>query len=106
MATKNPPPPISQPVQKLKSLAEVRAHFARILIQNHQIPSAEAHELVKPWKYGTGNEVRTFDASTYREIFGPEVGTLLYQHQFPTHQKVKNEEAFKYRIFPLHIYLR
>jgi len=97
MATQQPPRPFSPHAQKLKSAAEVRAHFARVLVQTHQIPSPEAHDLVKPWKYGTGNEVSTFDAETYRGIFGPEVGMLLYQTQF---RKAENGGAFMYRMFP------
>jgi hypothetical protein len=57
---------------------EVRAYFSSILAQNHPVPGAEAAQLVKEWKYGTGAEVRTLDVATYRAIFGAEIGSLLW----------------------------
>jgi hypothetical protein len=57
---------------------EVRAYFSSILAQNHSVPEAEAAQLVKEWKYGTGAEVKTLDVETYRAIFGAEIGSLLW----------------------------
>jgi hypothetical protein len=57
---------------------EVRTYFSSILAQNHSVPEAEAPQLVKDWKYGTGAEVETVDVETHRAIFGAEIGSLLW----------------------------
>jgi hypothetical protein len=66
--------------------AEVRTYFSTLLSQKHQSSQAEAHDMVKLWRYVTGAEVKSFSIDTYRGIFDHEIGTL-YQHKVTTDQQ-------------------
>jgi len=44
------------------------------------VPENEAREIASKWQFGRGSEFRYYDVSTFRDIFGVEVGTLLYGH--------------------------
>lgn len=60
---------------------EVRDYFYGILTENYGFDVTEAEALVSKWRYGKMKEMREFDITTYKEIFGTEVGCLLYGHR-------------------------
>ena len=60
--------------------SEVQSYFTNILVDLHGIPEKEAKEIGSRWKYGRGSEVTYYDVDTFRAIFGPEVGTVLFGH--------------------------
>jgi hypothetical protein len=60
------------------SAESVRTYFHTILTEHYSIPSSEASTIVSAWRYGRTKEVINFEIETYREIFGPEIGALLY----------------------------
>lgn len=72
----SPPPPEASP-------AEVRAYFASILVNHHDVSAVEAQHLVAPWGNGKGEQINTFSQETYERIFGLDIGRLLYFHHFP-----------------------
>ena len=57
--------------------------FKAILIERFHVPEDESPKIAAAWEYGDGKAVRSFDIDAYRGIFGAELGTLLYQHQYP-----------------------
>jgi hypothetical protein len=72
--------PIVHPIYDFMSAEDLRKYFFRILHHGYDIPLEEAQQLSKRWHYGKGSDARKFNVQCYREIFGPEVGTLLYQY--------------------------
>jgi hypothetical protein len=60
------------------SAESVRTYFHTILTEHYSIPSSEASTIVSAWRYGKDREVFHFDIETYRQIFDPEIGSLLY----------------------------
>jgi hypothetical protein len=73
MATPKPPAQDAQP-------EAVRTYFHTILTELHNVSEQEAVSIASHWKYGRGSEISYYDIDTYRSIFGPEVGNLLYGH--------------------------
>jgi len=73
MATPKPPARDASP-------EAVRTYFSAILKELHNLPEADAVSIASHWKYGRGSEISYYDIETYRSIFGPEAGTLLYGH--------------------------
>ncbi|TVY83071.1 hypothetical protein LSUE1_G004003 [Lachnellula suecica] len=60
--------------------SEVRTYLTTILKTCHGVPEAEALEIAANWQYGRGSEITYYDIGTYRTLFGPEAGVLLYGH--------------------------
>lgn len=56
----------------------VRAYFARVLCDRHDVPREEAENVAAKWRYGRGSEVAYYDVDTFRSIFGGEAGNLLF----------------------------
>ncbi|KAH6703204.1 hypothetical protein BKA61DRAFT_619114 [Leptodontidium sp. MPI-SDFR-AT-0119] len=56
----------------------VRAYFARVLCDRHDVPREEAENIAAKWRYGRGSEVAYYDVDTFRSIFGGEAGNLLF----------------------------
>lgn len=72
------------------SAEDIRKHFAEILVKEYSMSQDYAEYYVKKWLYGKRKEIREFDIETYRQIFGPEVGSILHGHRFsygPQHSK-------------------
>jgi hypothetical protein len=65
-------PPITAPTDAAAP-AEVRTYFSTLLSQKDQTSQAAAHDMVKPWRYGTSVEVKSFSIDTYRGFFGREI---------------------------------
>lgn len=73
MATPKPPAQDAKP-------EAVRTYFSTILTEFHNVPEADAVSIASHWKYGRGSEISYYGIDTYRSIFGPEAGILLYGH--------------------------
>jgi hypothetical protein len=74
MATPPPfPPPSATP-------PEVRTYFTALLSTLHSGPEPDAEKIASKWSFGRGSELRYYDLSTFREIFGFEAGTVLFGH--------------------------
>jgi len=75
MSTPTPtrPPPTATP-------SEVRAYFSTLLTALHSVPKSEAEKIAAKWQFGRGSELKYYDLSTFREIFGVEAGTVLFGH--------------------------
>lgn len=58
--------------------AAVRDFFARLLVQNHGLDEAAAREIAGRWQFGRGSELRYYHVDTFRAMFGPEAGDLLF----------------------------
>lgn len=58
----------------------VRKYLANILHFSYNVPAEHAEALVSGWQYGRGRELVHYDIATFRQIFGAEVGALLYHH--------------------------
>lgn len=59
---------------------EVRTYFTTLLTTLHGVPEPEAQAIAAKWRLGRGTELRSYDLTTFREIFGVEAGTVLYGH--------------------------
>lgn len=59
--------------------AEIREFFARVLIQQRELPAAEAESVAAGWKVGSGLELRQYGAAMYLDLFGREHGWILYR---------------------------
>jgi hypothetical protein len=73
MATPKPPAQDATP-------EAVRTYFTTILKELHNVSEADAVSIASHWEYGRGSEIPYYDIDTYRSLFGPEVGILLYGH--------------------------
>ncbi|KAE9363130.1 hypothetical protein N431DRAFT_433337 [Stipitochalara longipes BDJ] len=73
MSTPTPPAPTATP-------AEVRTYFSTVLTTLHSVPKSDAEKIAAKWQFGRGSELRYYDLSTFREIFGVEAGTVLFGH--------------------------
>lgn len=58
----------------------VRKYLANILRFSYDVPAEHAEALVSGWQYGRGCALVYYDIATFRQIFGAEVGALLYHH--------------------------
>ena len=58
----------------------MREYFAQTLINNHEVPAPEAHIIASKWQYGRGEESLCFSRENYRELFGVEIGEILYRY--------------------------
>ncbi len=67
-------------MDNLPSSQSVREYFAKVLVEKYSVPQSEAEVYTSKWRYGTAREVVGFDVETYRQIFGPEIGGILYGH--------------------------
>jgi hypothetical protein len=74
-------PEMAMPLPPLDaSPATVRTWFTTLLTDLHSVPENEAREIASKWQFGRGSELRYYDVGTFRDIFGAEVGTLLFGH--------------------------
>jgi hypothetical protein len=69
------PPPISPTA----SASQVRTYLTTILAQEYDVPEEEGQSITEKWRYGKGVELCSFGKETFCEIFGGEVGVLLYR---------------------------
>lgn len=58
----------------------VREYLTNVLHFSYNVPAKHAEELVSGWRYGRGHALNEYDVATFRQIFGAEVGALLYYH--------------------------
>lgn len=70
------PPPSAGP-------REVREYIAHTLIASGQLESEQAHCIAAKWRLGTGQELRKYPATFYRDIFGHENAWVVYRHVRP-----------------------
>jgi hypothetical protein len=56
----------------------VRAYLTAILHQHHGVTESEATRIAAAWKVGRGAELMSYDVQTFRDLFGSEVGMLLF----------------------------
>lgn len=59
--------------------SEVREFFCQTLIDDFNVPPAEAETIASQWRLRGGRELAYFDREAFRSIFGGEVGTILYE---------------------------
>jgi hypothetical protein len=83
------PPPSHEQLKMTTSLtsplpdaspAAVRGYFTTLLHTLHSVPEPEAARIAVKWQFGRGSELRYYDITTFREIFGVEAGTVLFGH--------------------------
>jgi hypothetical protein len=67
------------PISPTASASQVRAYVTLILAQEYDVPEEEARSIAEKWRYGKGVELCSFGKETFCEIFGGEVGALLYR---------------------------
>jgi hypothetical protein len=80
----------------LSPAQSVRDYFTRVLVEKYLVPQPEAEASTSKWRYGTAREVAGFDVETYRQIFGPEIGGILYGHRFSYSKKtLKDGKEFE-----------
>jgi len=60
------------------SPAEIQTYFATILRDIHHVSDDEAWKIASNWRIGRGHELQYYDIETFRGMFGPEAGNLLY----------------------------
>ncbi|KAG0652129.1 hypothetical protein D0Z07_0772 [Hyphodiscus hymeniophilus] len=56
----------------------IRAYFARVLHEHHNVQKEKAENIAAKWQYGRGSELTYYDIETFRSIFGGEAGALLF----------------------------
>ncbi|CAL3964971.1 hypothetical protein PZA11_002158 [Diplocarpon coronariae] len=66
--TQSPPP----------TALQIRDFFSQLLQKHYSLPRDTADALVRPWLYGQEKEIMSYDLDTYRALFGPEIGAILY----------------------------
>jgi hypothetical protein len=59
--------------------AEVREYLTSVLKTKHGLPDDEAQRLADRWTVGRGHELRSYTAQIYLDIFGRDVGWVLYR---------------------------
>jgi hypothetical protein len=59
--------------------AEVREYLTSVLKTKHGLPDDEAQHLADRWRVGRGHELRSYTAQIYLDIFGRDVGWVLYR---------------------------
>jgi hypothetical protein len=59
--------------------AQVREYLTSILEAKHGLPEDEAQRFANRWTVGRGHELRSYTAQIYLEIFGRDVGWVLYR---------------------------
>lgn len=59
--------------------AEVRDYLTAVLKIKHQLPDDRTQHLVSRWTVGRGYELRSYTAQMYLDIFGRDVGWVLYR---------------------------
>jgi hypothetical protein len=60
--------------------SEVRTYFTTLLTTLHFVSEPEAQEIAAKWRIGRGSELRSYDLTIFREIFGVEAGTVLFDY--------------------------
>lgn len=76
ISTHSLPPPSAGP-------REIREYIAHTLIASGQLEAEQAHCIATKWRVGTGQELRKYPATFYRDIFGHEGGWVVYRHVRP-----------------------
>lgn len=61
------------------SAEEIRECLGALLEKQYMMIS-NAYDLVCPWKYGNGYDFYDCDRRDFQDIFGTEVGIMLYRH--------------------------
>jgi hypothetical protein len=74
------------------SAQEVREYFEHVLVHEYSIPDNFASKYASKWTYGKGKEVASFDIETYRQIFGTQIGSILYTNK-PSYMKQQVRKA-------------
>lgn len=59
--------------------AEVRDYLTAVLKIRHHLPDDQAQRLISRWTMGRGFELRSYTAQMYLDIFGRDVGWVLYR---------------------------
>lgn len=59
--------------------AEVRDYLTAVLKTKHQLPDEHTKCLASRWIVGRGYELRSYTAQMYLDIFGRDVGWVLYR---------------------------
>lgn len=59
--------------------AEVRNYLASFLKTQHGLSNDHVQRLVSRWTVGRGYELRSYTAQMYLDIFGRDVGWVLYR---------------------------
>jgi hypothetical protein len=59
--------------------AEVREYLTSVLKTKHGLPDDEAQRVADRWTVGRGHELRSYTAQIYLDIFGRDVGWVLYR---------------------------
>lgn len=65
------------------SPVEVRAYIYDFLARNataHGLAKSDISRLTESWRHGTGRELRDYDISTWKELMGTEMGTVMCNH--------------------------
>lgn len=73
-------PPLPSPSA---SPREVREYIAQTLIVLGYLESEQAHSIAAKWRLGTGQELRQYPGTLYRDIFGLEDTWIVYRHIRP-----------------------
>jgi transglutaminase-like putative cysteine protease len=58
---------------------EVREFLISELTTKHDLPSDQVQSLVRRWTVGRGHELRSYPAAAYLDLFGRDVGWVLYR---------------------------
>lgn len=61
------------------SSGEVREYLTLLLREQHDLPEDQVQRLVAGWTMGRGHELRSYTAQMYLDIFGRDVGWVLYR---------------------------
>ena len=59
---------------------EVRTYILALFTTFHSVSEPLAIEIASKWKFGRGYEPKNYDMATFKEIFGPEAGVVLFAH--------------------------
>jgi hypothetical protein len=59
--------------------AEVRDYLTSVLKAQHGLSDNHAQRLVDRWTVGRGHELRSYTAQMYLDIFGRDIGWVLYR---------------------------
>mgnify|MGYP005996737705 CR=1 len=51
-----------------------------VLHDIYHVAKGTATDIASNWEYGPGSALTLFDVQTFREIFGPEAGALMYHY--------------------------
>lgn len=58
----------------------VRQFIADVLHSIYHVSKEKATDIASNWKHGSGSGLTLFDVETFREMFGPEAGALVYHY--------------------------